>query len=138
MTKNQKRKYFALSMMILGIVILIALALCRVLYGIKFGTLQYVIVPLVIGFFFVVYRNFSQAVKEDEKYGPLEWNNMEKEKNHKIVIDANKICLVAGIMNALCLIYCLIEAIFYNDSNFFAITTSALMSLYFLWFSLKK
>ena len=72
MTKNQKRKYFALSMMILGTVILIALALCRVLYGIKFGTLQYIIVPLIIGFFFVVYRNFSQAVKEDEKYGPLE------------------------------------------------------------------
>ena len=72
MTKNQKRKYLALSMMILGTVILIALALCRVLYGIKFGTFQYIIIPLIIGFFFVVYRNFSQAVKEDEKYGPLE------------------------------------------------------------------
>ena len=72
MTKNQKRKYLALSMVILGTAILIALALCRVLYGIKFGTLQYIIVHLIIGFFFVVYRNFSQAVKEDEKYGPLE------------------------------------------------------------------
>ena len=59
-------------MMILGTIILIALALCRVLSGIKFGTLQYIIVPLVIGFFMVVYRNFSQAVKDDEKYGPLE------------------------------------------------------------------
>ncbi|MCH5229515.1 MAG: hypothetical protein J1F12_05920 [Muribaculaceae bacterium] len=58
-------------MMILGTVILIALALCRILYGISLGTLQYVIVPIIIGFFFVVYRNFSQAVKEDEKYGPL-------------------------------------------------------------------
>ncbi|MCH5235338.1 MAG: hypothetical protein J1E16_08570 [Muribaculaceae bacterium] len=72
MTKNQKRKYLALSMMILGTVILIGLALCRVLYGIKFGTLQYIIIPIIIGFFFVVYRNFSQAVKEDEKYGPIE------------------------------------------------------------------
>lgn len=71
MTKNQKRKYLALSMMILGTAVLIALALCRVIYGIKFGTLQYIIVPLIIGFFFVVYRNFSQAVKEDEKYGPI-------------------------------------------------------------------
>ena len=71
MTKNQKRKYFALFMMILGTAILIALALCRVLFGIKFSTLQYIIVPLIIGFFLVVYRNFSQAVKEDEKYGEL-------------------------------------------------------------------
>ena len=58
-------------MMILGTVILIALALCRVIYGIKLGTLQYIIVPIIIGFFFMVYRNFSQAVKEDEKYGPI-------------------------------------------------------------------
>ena len=58
-------------MMILGTAILIALALCRVLYGIKFSTLQYIIVPIIIGFFLVVYRNFSQAVKEDEKYGPI-------------------------------------------------------------------
>ena len=72
MTKNQKRKYLALSMIILGTVILIALALGRVIYGIKLGTLQYIIVPIIIGFFLVVYRNFSQAVKEDEKYGPLE------------------------------------------------------------------
>ena len=72
MTKNQIRKYLALSMMILGTAILIALALCRILYGIKLGTLQYIIVPIIIGFFFVVYRNFSQAVKEDKKYGPLE------------------------------------------------------------------
>ena len=72
MTKNQKRKYLALSMMIFGTAILIALALCRILYGIKLGTLQYIIIPIIIGFFFVVYRNFSQAVKEDKKYGPLE------------------------------------------------------------------
>ena len=71
MTKNQKRKYLALTMMILGTVILIALALCRVLFGIKLGTLQYIIIPIIIGFFLVIYRNFSQAVKEDEKYGPI-------------------------------------------------------------------
>ena len=71
MTKNQKRKYLALTMMILGTVILIALALCRVLFGIKLGTLQYIVIPIIIGFFLVIYRNFSQAVKEDEKYGPM-------------------------------------------------------------------
>ena len=71
MTKNQKGKYLALFMMILGTGILIALALCRIIYGIKFGTLQYIIVPIIIGFFLVIYRNFSQAEKEDEKYGPI-------------------------------------------------------------------
>ena len=71
MTKNQKGKYLALVMMILGTVILIALALCRIIYGIKFGTLQYIIVPIIIGFFLVIYRNFNQAEKEDEKYGPI-------------------------------------------------------------------
>lgn len=71
MTKNQKRKYLALSMVILGTVILISLALCRILFGIKFGIIQYVVLPVIIGFFIVIYRNFSQAVKEDEKYGPV-------------------------------------------------------------------
>ena len=72
MTKNQKRKYFALAMVIMGTAILIAMALCRVIYGIRLGTLQYIIVPIIIGFFIVIYRNFSQAVKEDDKYGPVD------------------------------------------------------------------
>ena len=63
---------------------------------------------------------------------------MGKVKNHKIVINARTICLAAGILNALCLLYCIIETIFYNEPNILAITSSALMSLYFLWFSLKK
>ena len=63
---------------------------------------------------------------------------MEKEKGNKIVINARTICLVAGILNALCFIYCIIETIFYNDPNILVITSSGLMSLYFLWFSLKN
>ena len=59
-------------------------------------------------------------------------------KKDKNVINAKTICLVAGIVNALCFLYCIIETIFYNDPNILAITSSALMSLYFLWFSLKK
>ena len=63
---------------------------------------------------------------------------MEVKKDNKIVINARTICLVAGILNALCFLYCIIESIFYNDPNILGIISSALMSLYFLWFSLKK
>ena len=64
MTKNQKRKYLALVLLITGTVVLIVLALFRVIYGIKFSTLQYIIVPAIIGFSIVVYRNFGKNVKE--------------------------------------------------------------------------
>ena len=63
---------------------------------------------------------------------------MGKEKENRIIINARTICLVAGILNALCFLYCILETIFYNDPNILAIISSALMSLYFLWFSLKK
>ena len=63
---------------------------------------------------------------------------MGKEKGNKIVINARIICLVAGIVNALCFLYCIIEAIFYNDPNILGIISSALMSGYFLWFCLKN
>ena len=72
MTKNKKRKYFALAMFVIGVIALISIALIRVLYGIRLGTLQYIIIPLIVCVFAVMYRNFSQAVKEDDKYGPME------------------------------------------------------------------
>ena len=63
---------------------------------------------------------------------------MEIKKDNKIIINARTICLVAGILNAFCFMYCLMEAIFYNDPNILAIISTPLMALYFLWFSLKK
>ena len=71
MTPNKKRKYISLSMLILGILVLIILGLGRFIYGIQYATWQYLIVPFWIGLFLVTYRNFSQAVKEDDKYGTL-------------------------------------------------------------------
>lgn len=59
-------------MFVIGVIALISIALIRVLYGIRLGTLQYIIIPLIVCFFAVMYRNFSQAVKEDDKYGPME------------------------------------------------------------------
>ena len=63
---------------------------------------------------------------------------MELKKDNKTVGKVRTICLTAGILNALCFLYCIIESILYNDPNILVITSSALMSLYFLWFSFKK
>lgn len=62
---------------------------------------------------------------------------MDNKKNNNI-INAKTICLIAGILNAICFLYCIIEWFLYNDPNIFLIISTALMSLYFLWFSLKK
>ena len=59
-------------MLILGIVFLIGLALGKLILGWQYDTWQYLIIPFWIALFMVTYRNFSQAVKDDEKYGPLE------------------------------------------------------------------
>ena len=72
MTKNQKRKYISLSMLILGVIALISFALVKVIFGWQLNTWQYLIAPFWIAMFMVTYRNFSQAVKEDEKYGPID------------------------------------------------------------------
>lgn len=72
MTKNQKRKYISLTLLILSILALIILALARLVYHKSYDFWQYLAAPLCIAFFAVMYRNFSQAVKEDDKYGPVE------------------------------------------------------------------
>lgn len=69
MTKNQKGKYISISMLILGFLTLIGLAAGRFFYGWQYDTWQYLIAPFWIALFLVSYRNFSQAAKEDEKYG---------------------------------------------------------------------
>ena len=72
MTKNQKRKYISLSMLILGVIALISFALVKVIFGWQLNTWQYLIAPFWIAMIMVTYRNFSQAVKEDKKYGPID------------------------------------------------------------------
>ena len=64
--------------------------------------------------------------------------NMDNKRNNNSIINAKTICLISGILNAICFLYCIIEWLLYNDPNIFLIISTALMSLYFLWFSLKK
>lgn len=59
-------------MLILGVVVLIGLALGKLIFNYRYDTWQYLIAPFWIALFMVTYRNFSLAVKEDEKYGPVD------------------------------------------------------------------
>ena len=59
-------------MLILGVIALISFALVKIIFGWQLNTWQYLIAPFWIAMFMVTYRNFSQAVKEDEKYGPID------------------------------------------------------------------
>ena len=68
---NKAKRNLSLVMMVLGLITLIGLALSRRFYGIQHDTWQFIAAPLWIVFFGILYRNFSLAVKEDKKYGPL-------------------------------------------------------------------
>lgn len=59
MTKDQKRKYILLPMLIIGVIALITLAILRGFYDIDLGTWQYVIVPFWIALFAVAYLNYK-------------------------------------------------------------------------------
>lgn len=68
---NKAKRNLSLIMMILGLAVLIGLALSRKFYHVEHDTWQYFAAPMWICFFGVLYRNFSIAVKEDKKYGPI-------------------------------------------------------------------
>ena len=70
MTKNKKRKYLSLTFLIIGLLSLAAMVIGKMAYQIQYDW-EYIVVPIWITFFYIIYRNFSQAVKEDEKYGPI-------------------------------------------------------------------
>lgn len=71
MTANKRRKYISLAMLIVGLIAFIALIVVRVCCDKIYGTWQYIVAPLWIAFFAVMYRNFTLAVRDDEKYGPV-------------------------------------------------------------------
>ena len=68
---NKAKRNLSLVMAILGVITFIGLAICRKFFDIQHETWQYIAAPLAICFFGALYRNFSLAVKEDEKYGPI-------------------------------------------------------------------
>lgn len=67
---NIAKRNLALVMVIIGIITLLGLVLGRIILDNRYETWQFISAPLWIFFFYGMYRNYSQAVKEDRKYGP--------------------------------------------------------------------
>lgn len=63
---------------------------------------------------------------------------MEIKKDKKVIITGKKICLVAGILAAICGIYWLVKALFYDDSNLPALLSSIAMALFLILYAQKR
>lgn len=71
MSNKSKRNTF-LSLLILEVVMYFVVAIFKSQLDIDLKWWIYISAAILFVFFLSGYRNFSQAVKEDEKYGPLE------------------------------------------------------------------
>lgn len=63
---------------------------------------------------------------------------MEIKKNSRIVVTGSSICFIAGIISALCGVYWLIQAIFYDNTNLPMILSSIAVGLYLTMFAAKR
>lgn len=63
---------------------------------------------------------------------------MEIKKGKKIVITGKAICLAAGILSAICLIYWLVEALFFDRTNLTAILSSCCCALLLTLYAQKR
>lgn len=63
---------------------------------------------------------------------------MEIRNNKKVIITGKKICLVAGILAAICGIYWLVKALFYDETNLPAILSSIAMALFLTLYAQKR
>ena len=71
MNNKAKRNLF-LALLILEVVIYFCLAYFKSYFDLEIKWWIYISAALLFVFLLGAYRNFSQAVKEDEKYGPIE------------------------------------------------------------------
>ena len=68
---NKSKKVLAFIMVLLSLA-LYALIICRkVIWGVDIQAWQYMAPTVCFVVFLALFRNYSQAVKEDDKYGPL-------------------------------------------------------------------
>ena len=70
MSNKGKRNLF-LTILILEVVMYFVVAIFKSQYDIDLKWWIYISAALLFVFLLGCYRNFSQAVKEDEKYGPI-------------------------------------------------------------------
>ena len=79
MSNKGKRNLF-LTLLILEGVIYFCLAAFKSRYDLEVKWWIFSIAAIIFAFLFGAYRNFRQAVKEDEKYGPLNEKYGNKER----------------------------------------------------------
>ncbi len=63
---------------------------------------------------------------------------MEIKDDKKIIITGKKICLVVGMLSAICGIYWLAKALFYDETNLPAMLSSIVIALFLLLYAQKR
>lgn len=63
---------------------------------------------------------------------------MEIKDDKKIIITGKKICLVVGMLSAICGIYWLAKALFYDETNLPAMLSSIAIALFLLLYAQKR
>lgn len=63
---------------------------------------------------------------------------MEIKKDNKLVVTGRSICFVAGIISAICGIYWLVQALFFDNSNLPMMLSSLIVALFLTTYSAKK
>lgn len=63
---------------------------------------------------------------------------MEIKDDKKIIITGKKICLVVGMLSAICGIYWLAKALFYDETNLPAMLSSITIALFLLLYAQKR
>lgn len=63
---------------------------------------------------------------------------MEIKNDKKIIITGKKICLVFGMLSAICGIYWLAKALFYDETNLPAMLSSIAIALFLLLYAQKR
>lgn len=77
---NKAKRNLSLVMVCIGIAIYILAIVLKLCFGRSAEWWQYVAPAVFIVFFWGCFRNFSQAVKEEQKYGPVP---QKKDKDKK-------------------------------------------------------
>lgn len=62
---------------------------------------------------------------------------MEIRKDNKIIITGNKVCMIAGIITALCACYWIFQAVFKGETDILQMIGTILLTIYFFYLGPK-
>lgn len=63
---------------------------------------------------------------------------MEIKKDNKLIVTGRSICFVAGIISAICGIYWLVQALFFDNTNLPMMLGSLVIALFLTTYAAKK